>query len=674
VDVVYYFIMRVLRYFGIFLLACILGIALWIGYLLFTLPNIKSLEDYRPALTSIVYADDGDILGEFFVQRRYFVPLDKMPSYLINAFIAAEDERFYEHKGLDWLSMMRAAIEDIRARSIVQGGSTITQQTVKSLLLSPKRTFSRKMREIILAYQLEKNLTKKEILTIYLNQIYFGHGAYGVEAAARVYFGKHVWELNLAEAAILAGLPKGPAYYSPYKNMQRAKARQQYVLNRMVACGYITKAEAEEAFNTPLILNSLNYKHPACAYFLEYLRQSLLKKYGYDLFYKGGLSIYTTANIALHQIAREALLKGIEEIKARHPEQLEEDGEIEGALLCLETNTGFIKVMLGGKDFQVSKFNRAMQARRQPGSAFKPIIYAAALDKGYTPASTVYDYPFIYVNHTSQEQTVWKPHNYEGRFFGRISLRDALVFSRNAVTVRLLQNIGVKYAINYARRLGISSPLTPDLSLALGSSGVSLLELTTAYSVFANQGLYVKPLAVIKIVDARGKVLEENVPDQQPVIGADTAYLMTSILQDVVKRGTGRKVRALGRPAAGKTGTTNNYTDAWFIGYTPNFITGVWVGYDDMKSLGKHETGGRAAAPIWLHFMQIAERNLPVKPFPIPPGVVFAKVDPKTGLLTSPEDTKGEVECFKKDNLPQGSSSPKKETSLIEIIYKERDF
>ncbi|MCD6319781.1 MAG: PBP1A family penicillin-binding protein [Candidatus Desulfofervidaceae bacterium] len=665
--------MRILRYFGIFVLTCILAMVLWIGYLFFTLPKIKHLEDYRPALVTTVYADDGEILGEFFVQRRYFVPLDKIPTYLVKAFIAAEDERFYEHKGLDWLSMIRAAIKDIRARAIVQGGSTITQQTVKSLLLSPKRTFSRKMREIILAYQLEKNLTKEEILTIYLNQIYFGHGAYGVEAAARVYFGKHVWELNLAEAAMLAGLPKGPAYYSPYRNMQRAKTRQQYVLNRMVTCGYITPAEAEQAFNTPLILNSLNYKHPACAYFLEYVRQSLLKKYGYDLFYKGGLSIYTPANIALYQAAQQALLRGIAEIKARHPEQTDED-KIEGALLCLETHSGFIKVMLGGRDFEVSKFNRVIQARRQPGSAFKPIIYAAALDKGYTPASTVYDYPFIYINRTPQKQTVWKPHNYEGRFYGQISLRDALVHSRNAVTVRLLRNIGVKYVIDYARRLGISSPLTPDLSLALGSSGVSLLELTTAYSVFANQGQYIKPLAVIKIVDPRGNILEENTPEQQPAIGADTAYLMTNILEDVVKRGTGRRVRALKRPAAGKTGTTNNYTDAWFIGYTPNFVTGVWVGYDDMKSLGKHETGGRAAAPIWLYFMQVAEKSLPVRPFSIPPGVVFAKVDPKTGLLTSPEDAKGKIECFKKGDLSQGLNSLKKKKSLFETIYKDRNF
>jgi len=330
--------------------------------------------------------------------------------------------------------------------------------------------------------------------------------------------------------------------------------------------------------------------------------------------------------------------------------------------------------MLGGRDFRESKFNRVTQACRQPGSVFKPIIYAAAIDKGYTPATLVEDYPIIYIYHQEGKLQVWRPHNYEERFFGRITLREALVHSRNTVTVRLLKKIGVNYVIEYARRFGITVHLTPDLSLALGSSCLSLYQLTRAFSVFANEGQYIEPIAITKIVDAKGRLLEENHPQPQPAISAETAYLITSILKDVVKRGTARKVRALKRPAAGKTGTTNKYTDAWFIGYTPYFITGVWVGYDDMKSLGRAETGGRAAAPIWLYFMQQAEKNLPVRDFPVPSGVIFAKVDPKTGLLVDPDAPNGRLECFKKDNLPPPKSLLGKKENLLEKIYVEGDF
>ena len=667
--------MRVIKYLFIFICLCLFGVFIYGGYTFLSLPNIKHIEDYQPPLVTVVYADDGQILGEFYIERRYFTPLEQMPHYLINAFIAAEDERFYEHKGLDWLGMLRALIKDIKARAIVQGGSTITQQTVKSLLLSPKRTISRKIKEVMLAYLLEKHLTKKEILTIYLNQIYFGHGAYGVEAASRIYFGKHVSELSLAEASMLAGLPKGPNYYSPYRHFQRAKKRQQYVLNRMVKCGYLIPEEAEQALNTPINIHKLEYKRPFTAYFLEYVRQYLIKKYGYDLTYKGGLSVYTSANIDMHSIAQEALLKGIDKIKARHKGQNETE-EMQGALLCIQTQTGLIKAMIGGTDFKTSQFNCATQACRQPGSAFKPIVYAAALDKGYTPASIVYDYPIIYIQHQAEKGLkVWRPHNYENRFYGQISLREALVHSRNVATIRLLNNIGIHYVINYARRLGITSPLTSDLSLGLGSSCVSLLELTTAFSVFANQGQYIKPTPIIKILDRRGNMLEESIPHPQPVINSDTAYIITNILEDVIKRGTGRKVKAFGRPVAGKTGTTNDYTDAWFIGYTPYYITGVWVGYNTLKSLGKGETGGQAAAPIWLHFMQKIEKNLPSKPFPIPPNIVFAKINPQTGTPVNPEDPNGKVECFKKGDFPlRNSLSTNEKRALTEAIYKRRDF
>jgi penicillin-binding protein 1A len=668
--------MRLVKYFIFVMCLGFFALLIYGGYLFFSLPNIKSIEDYKPPLATIVYADDGQILGEFFHEKRYFVPLDQISPYLIKAFIAAEDERFYEHKGFDWLGMIRALMVDIKAMAIVEGASTITQQTVKALLLSPERSFSRKAREVMLAYLLERRLSKEEILTIYLNQVYFGHGAYGVEAASRVFFGKHASELNLAEAAMLAGLPKGPAYYSPYNHFLKAKKRQQYVLKRMVSCSYLCLEDAEEASKIPLELDKLEYKWNFTAYFLEYVRQYLIENYGYDLTYNGGLSVYTSANIMMHSLAQKALLRGLNEIKARHPDKKDSD-KIEGALLSIETKTGLVKVMLGGKDFETSEFNRATQACRQPGSAFKPIIYAAALDKGYTTASVMYDYPIIYTQRESNETKdlkVWRPHNYSGRFYGQTSLRDALVYSRNAVTIRLLKGLDVNYVINYARRLGITSYLTPDLSLGLGSSCMSLLELTMAFSVFANQGQYIEPITIKKILDRNGNVLEDNLPLVQPTIDAETAYLITNILEDVVKRGTGRRARSFSRPVAGKTGSTNDYTDAWFIGYTPYYVTGVWVGYDGLKSLGRHETGGRTSAPIWLYFMQEIEKDLPPKPFTVPAGVVFVKINPKTGTIADPADPTAKMECFKKTSLSSKRVLSERKDHLVDTLYKDGDF
>jgi len=627
------FSMRFLKWAGITILLIFFIFSGFLLFLIHNLPDIKSLEDYHPPIVTRIYADDGQIIDELYTERRILVPLEKMPPYLIKAFIAAEDERFYEHKGLDWIGIMRAIIKDIKARRIVQGGSTITQQTVKSILLSSRRSIYRKLRELILAHRLEKYLTKDEILSIYLNQIYFGHGAYGVEAAAQTYFGKHVWELDLPEAALLAGLPKGPMYYSPYRHFERAKRRQLYVLKRMVECNYITEEEKEEAWRKRLKLKSISYQNKACLAFLDYVRQYLLKKYGYNLVYKGGLQVYTTASIKMHEIAKRALISGIEEIEKRHKEN---KGKIEGAVVCLEAQTGFIKVLIGGREFERGNFNRAIQARRQPGSAFKPIIYAAAIDKGYNPSSTLYDYPVVYEEDTPHGKRTWRPRNYEGRFHGPISLRDALVHSRNAATIRLLRDIGVGYVIQYAKRLGINSSLNHDLSLALGSACLSPLELTKVYAIFANQGKYIEPIAVLRVVDRDGNVLEDNKPQPKAVISPETAYIITNILEDVILHGTGRNARALGRPAAGKTGTTDNYTDAWFIGYTPSYVAGVWVGCDDCSPLGKRETGGRAAAPIWLSFMKEALKDRPIKNFRVPPGIIFARKD------------NGVFDCFKR--------------------------
>jgi penicillin-binding protein 1A len=747
------------------------GIALVAGYHYISqdLPRINSLMDYRPAIISTVYADDNRRIAEFFKERRIVVPLSEIPQTLVNAFVAAEDSRFFQHQGVDPMGILRAAIKNIEAGTIKQGGSTITQQVTRSFLLTPERSYIRKIKEIILSYRIEKAFTKEEILFLYLNQIYLGHGAYGVQAAAENYFGKPAKELNLAECAMLAGLPQAPTRYSPFRNPAQARQRQVYVLNRMVEEGYITPVQATEALGAQLdIKPRRNLYVEEVPFYTEHVRRYVEAKYGADALYTQGLQIHTAVNIAFQKMAEQELIKGLREIDKRqgyrgplqslaaseievfdreqqaeietipleagavvravvvqvddktktvtarmgaetgsialadmdwarkpNPEvayyavkikrpgealkagdvilvrikenrknpkepwhlALEQEPLVQGALLCMETETALVKAMVGGRDFGENQFNRAVQARRQPGSAFKPIIYAAALDrhfndpaKIYTPATVIIDSAVVYED-KARDQT-WKPKNYKETFYGPTLFRDALAHSRNLVTIKILQDIGVDYTIEYARRLGISSELTRTLSLALGASGVSLFELTRAYSVFANQGYLVEPVFVLKILDRDGNVLEEAVSERQKVIEKDTAFIMTSLLESVVQQGTGQRIKALGRPAAGKTGTTNDLYDAWFLGYTPEYVTGVWTGFDTEASLGKTETGAVAAAPIWLGFMRQVLAEEPVKVFQPPEGVVFAKIDAETGLLPIPESHKTIFECFKEGTVP----------------------
>jgi len=730
-------------------------------YLSINLPKISSLKDYRPPIITTVYSDDNSKIAEFYKERRIVIPLDKIPIMFQKAFIAAEDARFYKHKGIDILSIIRAFYKNIEAGAIVQGGSTITQQVTKSFFLTPEKSYLRKMKEAILAYRIDKKFAKDEILFLYLNQIYLGHGAYGVEAASENYFGKSAQELNLAEYAVLAGLPQAPSRYSPFRNPEKAKERQIYVLNRMVSEGYITDIQATETINKVLYIHPRrNWYIEEVPVYTEHIRRYVENKYGPDVLYKEGLNIYSAVNIEMQKVAREEIEKGLFELDKRQgyrgpinnlePEEIEayskklqeelnvnplEEGKtLEGvvievndnedtvtvrmgntlgiikiddmgwarepdpevpfyetkvnhpgevlsigdvilvkvkgkmadtylwelaleqipkaqaALLCIESETGQVKVMVGGRDFRESQFNRAVQSRRQPGSAFKPIFYAAALDKGYTPATTIIDSPIVLDD--MEHDFTWKPRNYGERFYGPTLFRNALAKSRNVVTIKILRDIGIDYAIDYARKLGITSNLSRNLSIALGSSGISLLELVRAYSVFNNLGYLVQPVIITKIVDRDGNVLEEAHPVREKVIEQNTAYIMTSLLEGVVKRGTGHRVRALNRPVAGKTGTTNNLFDAWFAGYTPRYTTGTWVGFDDDSSLGISETGSRAAAPIWLGFMQRVLADKPVRVFQVPEGVVFAKIDAETGLLPIPESEKTIFECFKEGTVP----------------------
>jgi penicillin-binding protein 1A len=755
--------------FGIFILAGFIiltaGVLIAVGgYMYFKqdLPKISSLKDYNPPTVTTFYSDDNRKIGEFFHERRIVIPLSHMPDMLKNAFIAAEDDRFYHHKGINLFSILRAFIKNIEAGSIVQGGSTITQQVTKSFFLSPEKSYQRKIMEVILAYRIDKKFSKEDILFLYLNQIYLGHGAYGVQAAAENYFGKDVQELTLAECAILAGLPQAPTRYSPFRYPERARNRQVYVLNRMVAEGYITIMQATDALNQQLNIKSRrNWYLEKVPYYTEYVRQYVEKKYGRDLLYNGGLQVYTSVNIDMQKTAAQETEKGLrdldkrqgyrgpltnlikeeietfsKQIKEKLEEQplekdqilqgvvikiddsknetivrigddigiipikrmawarkpnpkiahnensvkkpgevlksgdvihvklleknveknmwelaLEQEPKVQSALLCLEADTGNVKAMVGGKDFEQSQFNRAVQSRRQPGSAFKPVVYAAALDKGYTPASIILDTAVVYED--KEQNYIWKPKNYGQKFYGPTLFREALAHSRNLVTIKILKDIGIDYTINYARKLGINSALERDLSLALGSSGVSLLELVNAYSVFANMGYRVKPVFITKIVDRHGNILEEAQLEREKVIEKSTSYLITSMLESVVKEGTGKRIQALNRPVAGKTGTTNDMNDAWFVGYTPQYITGTWVGFDDEASLGKGETGASAAAPIWLNFMSRILEGEPVRVFQIPDDIIFARIDAETGLLPIPESKKTVFECFKEGTVPQ---------------------
>ncbi|MFC1494541.1 penicillin-binding protein 1A [Thermodesulfobacteriota bacterium] len=750
------------------------------------LPYIGELKDYDPPIITEVYSEDGYVIGRFWTERRIIVSLDQVSKNLKNAFVAVEDDQFFTHKGVDFIGICRAVIKNQLAGRRKQGASTITQQVARLLLLkSQEKVYRRKVREIILAFQIEKTFTKERILFLYLNQIYLGSGAYGVEAAARTYFGKSALGLNLAECAMLGGIYSSPSRYSPLNNFELAKTRQKFALDQMLEEGFITEAQRKEALETEIVLDrDKENTFKKSPYFTEYIRRYIEKQYGRDLLYNGGLKIYTTMNLFMQQKAVSALQKGLRELDkregyrgplksilpeeyepiimevdeqlkltppaegiivkgiveevddeteravilvgslkcllplenmiwARKPdpevahlyaklkkisdaiepgdlilcklekkvkdetgkeaeEEVEQEAEngvneeteepyrwivsleqepiVQGALFAMENKTGKVRSMVGGYDFYISQFDRVNQARRQPGSAFKPIIYAAALDSGMTPSTVILDTP--YVSSLNPEGDVYKPGNYSETFYGPTLFRTSLIKSRNVITTKILRKIGVNTVINYARRMGIESDLSPDLSLSLGSSGLSLKEMTSAYSVFANDGLLVEPFFIEKIEDREGRIIQENQTFLKEAIPEDTAYVMTDILKGVIQEGTGWRARALGRPAAGKTGTSNDLRDAWFIGYTPELVTGVWTGYDTMVPMGKNETGSRAASPIWLYFMEAVLKGEPVQDFIAPESVVFAKIDAEKGLLASPYSKKTVFQSFKKGTAP----------------------
>lgn len=724
-------------------------------YLSKDLPALDQLGTYQPSLVTQVYSSDQQLIGQFFIERRILTPVADIPEGLRRAVVAVEDVRFFEHPGLDYIGMLRAAWTNVRRGGKVEGASTITQQLARSLFLSSERTFDRKVRELILAYKMELVLTKEQILELYLNQIYFGQGAYGVASAAQSYFGKDLSSLTIGESAFLAGLPKSPNHYSPFKAYDRAKKRQEHVLTRMEEAKFITATEREQA-----AAEILNFRRPgveqAAPYFVEYIRQLMVAKYGESMVYKGGLKIFTTLNMEMQKAAEAAFAAGLRELDKRQgwrgplrtvditaptlpmvtattdqalkvgdyregvvtkvgkdhflvqigttvanlvfddmawakrrltgPDtkkdvvvnpnlkqvlkpgdvievmvkklergvvqvQLEQTPVVEGGLIALEPGKGAIRAMIGGYEFARSEYNRAVQAKRQPGSAFKPLIYATAVSQGMSPASVILDAPVVYEQ--DQDERSWKPENYGRKVHGMVSLRDALAHSHNLATVRLLDKIGVKPVIEFAKTVGITSPLAADLSLGLGSSSVGLMELTSTYCVLLNQGIRAEPYAIQFVKDNAGNVLELMEPHPQEVISKETAYLITNMMEDVIQKGTGQAAKGIGRPIAGKTGTTDEFINAWFIGGAPNLVTGIYVGFDDRRSLGETESGAHAALPIWINFMQKALKPLPIVAFTIPEGISFVKVDPTTGLLEDgQEGDASTVELFVKGSEP----------------------
>lgn len=876
-----------------FIALCLIGVSsiyLIVQSVKGSLPKLITVKDYEPLLVSQVYDRNGKKIGEFFRERRTLVPYDKIPQDLVHAFLAAEDDQFFQHKGINPQAIFRAALANLRAGRSVQGGSTITQQVAKTLLLTSEKTLTRKLRDILLALEMEKNLKKEDILYLYLNQIYFGQGAYGVEQAAQTYYRKPVSKLTLPEMAILAGLPQAPSGYSPVRNPLRAKERQVYVLRRMADVGYISKEQAEKAIKDPVkVYVRENYEEYA-PFYLETVRQLLVSQLGENMVLDKGLRIYTSLDLSKQLAAQDSIMVGLKSLDkrqgyrgplknissnedvekfikeqrtkliadstperiilpegkfadlvpkndskakqehpllptyiklqdsvqgvvldiddaagivyvqlpdsqglidfetmtwARKPDsdkrydlstikkpsealkkgdvvlvkivgdkfspvralnknskknaptiklpdfnryvdlELDQEPLVEGALLSLDQDTQDVLAMVGGTNFAKSEFNRAIQAPRQTGSSFKSIVYTSALDKGYTPATPIMDAPLVYEEgggagdeEGQGDAKVWKPANHSKSFGGDIIVRNALAQSLNIPAVKVIEDVGVPWAIEYSRRLGLYSPLNPDFTLVLGSSSVTLYEMTKAFSELGRLGKRTRPVIIHKVDDMNGKTvmqaisldtrfekemktydddfetrrkdyltlakdpakleeykkkdpkkaaLAQNIffDDADQLIKPTTAYIMTTLLKGVVedKKGTGVRARAVGREVAGKTGTTNNYYDAWFIGYSPQVATGVWVGFDKEKSLGKGEVGGRSALPIWVDYMKAAHEGLPQMTFPVPDGIVFANIDSETGKLANASTKSILRQAFVEGTEPTAASSKQEEAT-----------
>jgi penicillin-binding protein 1A len=780
------------------------------------IPLVEDIKKYTPDIATKFYSYDDRVIGEFAIERRELVELEDIPDLLKKAFIAAEDQNFYNHRGIEPLGILRAALKNIRKGRKAQGGSTITQQVAKTFV-GREKTYTRKIKEMLLALKLEKEFTKDEILYLYLNQVYLGHGLYGVGAAAKGYFRKNMNELTLAEMAMLAGLPPAPSKYSPFSNPKMAYERMLYVLGRMLEDGYITKDQYDRAIKEkPTVYDIEDYFRARAPYFTEHVRRYIQKKYGDNLLYRGGLRVYTTVDIEKQTAAEEALIRGVKEIDKRQgfrgplrtverdkiqdymkilsrqfrdnqrviagekyfaiitdisksgseatiylsdkikgrlvakasrwarpfnnssPYEkleslnrilkagdvvlvrlatkadlthdwepgtllplnseiidnetfvLEQEPDVQGALVSIDPNNGYVVAMIGGYSFEWSEFNRAFQSCRQPGSAFKPIVYATAIEKkDYNPATIIVDSPIVFDD--ADNNLRWKPENFESDYKGDVTMRNAIVNSFNIPAVKTLMDVGIPDVIEYAKRLGITTELAPNLALAIGASCVTLWDLTNVYTVFARLGTKITPKFIRRVEDRYGNILEDNsdfydaditfirriergvetvLNPPERVLSADSTFILVRMLRDVCTYGTAAAASSLKQPVAGKTGTTNDSFDAWFIGFTKNLVTGVWVGYDKYEiPLGKRETGGKAALPIWMAYVKKALEGRTEPDFYPPPGIVMKRMDPITGAILSDEETGGIVAPFKKDTDFDALLS-KKSANKTEELFK----
>ena len=881
---------KILIALSVLVLLGVAGVAGVLAIFSSSLPQMIKLEDYKPLVVSEVFDRKGEKVGEFFREKRMLTAYADIPQHVVQAFIAAEDDQFFKHEGINYVAIFRAFLANLRAGRKAQGGSTITQQVARTLLLSSEKTYTRKIKEVLLSKKMERHLTKEEILYLYLNQIYLGQGAYGVGAAAQVYFRKDVKDLTVPEAAILAGLPQAPSRYSPISNPKSAKERQRYVLTRMGDVGFISGEEAEKFKEEPIKLFIWQNFKEIAPFYLETVRQMLVQKIGEEMVLDRGVKVYTGLDLKLQQKAQEEIEQGLREhdkrqgyrgplknlegaapvaefllkernrlmdnlsperilnadgtftpkpplnltgksesgetlpplaeyiplgtitegivtkvddkmglthvrfaenrglidlssmVWAREPNieighkwapevklpskvlkvgdviklrvtgntftsarlkenakkfgydekayssfalvELEQDPLAESALISFDQRSSEVVAMVGGADFSKSQFNRALQAMRQTGSAFKALTYAAALDFGYTPATPIIDAPIIYEEGIEEGQDnsqgsssdpgtkIWKPKNSGNRFTGDILFRNALIKSLNIPTVKITEKIKVDTIATYARRLGIFSPLNMDFTLSLGSSSVTLYEITRAFAVMGRLGKKLSPILIKKVVAANGeelsgeltlddrfaeqlKPIEEGFEEtrqkvlsseaekakhppiffQNPaqLIRPETAYVTTSLLQAVIDEpgGTAGAARSIGRPAAGKTGSTNGYFDAWFIGYTPDYATGVWTGFDEEKTLGKGEFGGTASLPVWLDYMKLAHEGLPVRSFPVPENVVFTNIDNVSGQLVSNQSSQVVRQAFIEGTEPSGVLSTEERKDEDQNFFKE---
>lgn len=575
------------------------------------IPDVKQLETYRPKSTTRLYADDGTLYAELYVEKRVPIPITEMPRHLRLAFVAIEDVRFYKHFGVDARGILRALYKDIIRKGITEGASTITQQLARNLYLTPQKTLKRKLEEAILAIQIERTYSKDEILNMYLNLIYLGEGAHGVEAASYTYFHKHARDVTLEESAMLAAMTKSPSRLSPYKNPAKTTERRNTVLKRMYDAGFISKQEYTNAVKTALTIAPFKAYEKKTGYFTEYVRQAL-EDHVEDPqeIYTTGFNIKTTISLRMTDYAYEAIEKGILAYQKRHPQA--EPPEV--ALVAVEVKTGEIKTLIGGRDFSSSPYNRAVQAKRQPGSAFKPIIYLTALEQGFKADMILRDAPISFTN--PYNGSVWSPKNYGNEYYGNVPMRKALELSLNTATVRLLEKVGVENVIDMAKQLHITSNFEPNLSLSLGTTEIAPIELAAAYATFARGGTYIPLTAIRTITTIEGEEEYNQEVPEEPVVTPEVAYDLVDMMKGVIQRGTARAAAKMPYHLAGKTGTTDDYRDAWFIGFSPDLLCAVWVGYDKKINLAR-EAGASVALPIWMDFMTKALQQYPNEDFAV---------------------------------------------------------